>query len=729
MATRKPTPPDAGADTFAAAATSPPPTNPYAAASARNAAAPQRRRSRFVRIAAGLLALLVLAVLLLAAGAWVWSGRSTSLATTLAQAARWLPPDQTLETRDVSGSLRGGGRIGWLRWSNPTLAVEVDNARIGWSLAPLLQRSVKLGEVHADRVRVAATPDLDAPKSEPLQQLVLPVRVDIPFTIDLIEWAGPPPVEAQALKGRYQYDHVQHTLKVDGVDLAQGHYSLDATLEALAPMALQATLQGQVRTATPGSDQPLELSAHATVKGTLATEAARLQVLAQLRPPGANAADALGEQTPAQAMPEAVGNKATAKKPVKPAASNTPPIPPANTMQADVRADVAPWAPQPLLQASADLRALNLAALWPQAPTTALEGNVQAGPQAGAQAGSWQVAAQLRNDLPGPWDQGRLPVSGLDAQADYDGAQWRIPQADVRVGKGRITAQGVYTVASSAIEGSAQVQALSPAALHTRLDSAPVNGQLRAQMEGGAVRFNADLRASGRTAPVRPQASKTATSTPLYIQSVRASGRWAAPLLTLQQLDVDALQAQLRGQKIEVTLGDALAVRGTVALTVPGATARTNGQLGQANGAGELQINVVSAERVQTWLQSLPGLATAFQGTTVQGQASVDARWRGGLRSLQQQLNSANGAANAAAPAPVRGDVPFTLQATLMAPNMDIALPPPQDSVAATRIQFSRLNAELSGALTQATLVLDGQAKLGERRATRAMPRAMPAAP
>ena len=157
MATRKPTPPDAGADTFAAAASGPPTSNPYAAASARNAAAPQRRRSRYWRIAAGVLALLVLAVGLVAAGAWVWSGRSTSLATSLAQAARWLPADQKLETRDVSGSLRGGGTIGWLRWSSPTMAVEVDNARIGWSLAPLLQRSVKLGEVHAARVRVAGS--------------------------------------------------------------------------------------------------------------------------------------------------------------------------------------------------------------------------------------------------------------------------------------------------------------------------------------------------------------------------------------------------------------------------------------------------------------------------------------------------------------------------------------------------------------------------------------------
>lgn len=711
MATRKPTPPDAGADTFAAAANGPPQTNPYAAASARNAAAPQRRRSRFLRITAGLLALLVLAVVLLAAGAWVWSGRSTSLATTLAQAARWLPPEQTLETRDVSGSLRGGGRIGWLRWSNPTMAVEVDNARIGWSLAPLLQRSVKLGEVHADKVRVSATPDPDAPPSEPLQQLALPVSIDLPFEVDLIEWAGPPPVEARALKGRYQYDRMQHTLKVGGVDLAQGHYSLDATLQALAPMALQATLQGQVRTDTPGSDQPLVLSAHAEVKGTLATEAARLQVVAQLRPPEADATDPLGKPNPDQAMPKAVVTKVATQTPVKPAANSTPP--PANTMQANLRADVAPWAPQPLLQASAELRALNLAALWPQAPTTALQGSVQAGPQ----DTGWQVAAQLRNDLPDPWDQGRLPVSGLDAQADYDGAQWRIPQAEVRVGNGRITVQGVYTVASSAVEGSAQVQALNPAALHTQLDAAPVNGQLRAQMEDGAVRFNADLRASGRAAPVRTQTSKAATNAPLHIQSVRASGRWAAPLLTLQQLDVDALQAQLRGQKIEVTLGDALAVRGTVALTVPGATARTNGQLEQANGAGELRLNVVSAERVQAWLQSLPGMGTALQGTTVQGQASLDARWRGGLRSLQQQLHSASGTPGDA-PTPVRGDTPFTLQATLMAPHMDIALPPPQDSVATTRIQLSRLNAELSGSLTQATLALDGQAKLGERRAT-----------
>ena len=676
MNTRTPIPPDAGADTFAAAAGGPPTVNPYAAAAQHTA--PPQQRSRAWRAIKGLLALLILAILLMATGAWMWSGRSTSLATTLAQAARWLPPEQQLETRDVSGSLRGGGQIGWLRWSSKAMAVEVVNARIGWSLAPLLERSIKLGEVHADTVRISATPDPEAPKSEPLQALELPFSIDVPFSVDRIEWAGPAPVEALALSGRYQYDRVQHTLKIDGVDLAQGHYTLEATLQGQAPMTLQATLDGQVRTATPGNEQQLlELSAHASIQGTLATQAARLKVLAQLRPPTAQTAEIT------------------------------------NTMQADLSADIAPWLPQPLLQASAEVRALNLAALWPQAPVTALEGSVQAGPKDSKDSkdSGWQIAVQLRNDLPGAWDKARLPVSALDAQVDFDGAQWRIPQAKVRVGSGSITAQGTYTIeGSGAIEGSAQVKALNLAALHTQLNPQPISGQLQAQMtdgDSGTVRFNADLRASGAS-----KANK-ATKATLHIQSVRVSGQWQAPLLTLQQLDIDALQAQLHGDKIAITLGDALAVRGNIALTVPGATARTTGQLEPANGAGELQLKVDSAERVQAWLQSLPGLASALNGTAIQGQAQLDAHWRGGLRSLQQQLQSAQGQTSKTTP----GDTPFTLQAALTTPHLNIT-PAPSDGKAATPIQLSRTKAELAGALTQATLALDVHAQLGTQRIT-----------
>ena len=104
--------------------------------------------------------LVALGALLLAASAllWWWAGSGTSLATTLARVAQYLPANQQLENREVSGSLRSGGRIGWLRWSSPTLVVEVTDIRLGWQLAPLLQRRLELGEVHAARVLITPQP-------------------------------------------------------------------------------------------------------------------------------------------------------------------------------------------------------------------------------------------------------------------------------------------------------------------------------------------------------------------------------------------------------------------------------------------------------------------------------------------------------------------------------------------------------------------------------------------
>ena len=115
-----------------------------------------------------LLLSLVALVLVAAAGVWWWAGSSTSLAAALARAAQYLPAGQALESREVSGALRSGGRIGWLRWSSPTLAVEVTDIRLGWQLAPLLQRRLELGEVHAARVLITPqTPDLAPPATPP----------------------------------------------------------------------------------------------------------------------------------------------------------------------------------------------------------------------------------------------------------------------------------------------------------------------------------------------------------------------------------------------------------------------------------------------------------------------------------------------------------------------------------------------------------------------------------
>jgi translocation and assembly module TamB len=111
-----------------------------------------------------------------------WIGRDDSLNQTLQRVAGWLPADQTLVAKEVTGSVKNGGRIGWLQWQSPTMKVEVREAQIGWQFRPLLlSRTLKLGEVHIAELRIASTPDPDKPASEPLQSLTLPVKIELPF--------------------------------------------------------------------------------------------------------------------------------------------------------------------------------------------------------------------------------------------------------------------------------------------------------------------------------------------------------------------------------------------------------------------------------------------------------------------------------------------------------------------------------------------------------------------
>ena len=93
------------------------------------AVATPRRPRRFLRALAWTVGVVLLLVVALGAGAWWWLGSNQSLAFALTQAARYLPAGQTLQSRDVTGSLRTGGTIGFLQWQSPTLSVEVRDAK------------------------------------------------------------------------------------------------------------------------------------------------------------------------------------------------------------------------------------------------------------------------------------------------------------------------------------------------------------------------------------------------------------------------------------------------------------------------------------------------------------------------------------------------------------------------------------------------------------------------
>ena len=210
-------------------------------------------------------------------------------------------------------------------------------------------------------------------------------------------------------------------------------------------------------------------------------------------------------------------------------------------MRATAQATVQPWAPQPLEQARATLQAVNLAALWPQAPTTDLHGTLTAGPDAGtdtsssttqapAKQGAWNLTADLTNRAPGPWDAQRLPLAGLQAQARYAAGGWTVNQATATVGSapraGSLDLQGSFAPATGAVQGSIRLRNLSPAALHSALAASPLSGSVQAQMPSQAspltstvVRLTADIRSAA------PTGTAPASATDLRIDAFTAQGQ------------------------------------------------------------------------------------------------------------------------------------------------------------------------------------------------------------
>jgi len=113
-------------------------------------APPRRSRlRRTLRALAWSFGGLIVLVLAIAAGAWWWLGSDQSLAAALARAARYLPAGHTLEARDVTGSVRAGGHIGWLRWQGPTLTVPRSEFE---SPAPLASSPVTLEDAERDHI-------------------------------------------------------------------------------------------------------------------------------------------------------------------------------------------------------------------------------------------------------------------------------------------------------------------------------------------------------------------------------------------------------------------------------------------------------------------------------------------------------------------------------------------------------------------------------------------------
>lgn len=546
-----------------------------------------------LRITAAVLLASLLLIGALAGGLWLWGGASSSLASTLNQLTSYLPAGQTLQTRDVEGSVRAGGRIGWLRWQSGQLSIEATGVRVAWTLRPLLDGKLRLSQLAIAHLRIE---DQRAPSSPTAPtDLRLPLKVDLPFQIDTVDWAGSTPLQIKQLSGHYVFDSNKHRLNAGQGQISSGTYRFDGDLQAQAPMALALHLQGHVQTTLPSSPQAITVQAQAELKGTLAGEDAALALQARLQP-------------------ELASNNPKSAKTA------------AQAMQASVTARLLPWQPQPIASANAQWQALNLAALWPQAPQTQLSGEASVTP-AGAR---WQAAVQLRNTRSGPWNQQRLPLEQLTARVVHQQGQWQVESLQASGAEGHIKAQG--QLAGAQWQGSATLSGINPAALDTRLAATALDGKLTAQQTPSGITFDAQL----TPAPRQPAAGNTTTLAGLRLQRLHAQGRWHAPLLTFDTLQLHTDDAQLQGQLGVDTRS--LATQGQLALTLPGASATLNGHLASTRGQGDLNLRVSDASLSTRWLQRWPGVAATLPSSSLQGSAEVNAHWQGGWQQQGQAL-------------------------------------------------------------------------------------------
>jgi len=544
------------------------------------------------------LAGLLLALLSAAGALWFWSGADMSLDMTLHQIAHLLPAGQTLQIRDVKGSLRAGGSIGWLRWQQGQLSVEASGVTTAWSAANLLDAELRLARLDIQRLRIEDRRPASAPTAP--SDLRLPLKIDARFSIESLEWVGPPALRATGIAGHYLFDGQQHVLDAGKLHMASGSYDLSGRLQALPPMNLSAQLRGAVQTSLPKSGQPLTARAQAEVRGRLAGSDAALELLAQLAPERKGAGPA---------------------------------------MQASATAQIRPWQEQPVSSALVHWQALDLAALWPQAPQTRLDGEVSVAP-AGP---DWRARIELSNAQPGPWNQQRLPLDSLQSELLFSKGQWTLKSLQASAAGGRIEAQGSLARSDSKVgknldwQASATLHTVNPALIDSRLAATLLDGQLNAQQTRSGIAFDAHLQA------VAPQGTAHAVSSTgfsaldgLSLKSATAQGVWLAPTLRFDTLLVQTDEAQLQGQ-LSLHSGS-LAAQGRIALTLPGARATLEGQIAAASGQGEVNLQVLDAALLSGWLQRWPTSPAALRGEAIQGGAEVTGRWHGGWQRQGREL-------------------------------------------------------------------------------------------
>lgn len=585
----------------APAADAPPPAQP---------ARPPRRWLRATAWAAGSIVVLAVGS---TAGAWWWAGTDGSLATAL----NWIGRTQPLSAERVTGSLRAGGHVDQLAWQQDGLRVDVRDVTLAWQPWSLLHGTLEVNRLAAASVQVDDQRAPSTTPSVPPTALGLPLPVVLDgFSIGQLQWTGGAAFSASSITGNYAFKGSDHRLELLSAQVARGRYSGRATLSSRSPLQLDANLKGALDTPIPGNKAPVPLAFSATARGPL-TE---LLVKAELQ---------------MSAQPSATSPQKNPRQP-----------------QATATARVMPWAAQPLPQADANFRDLDVAAFWPEGPQTLLTGSANVRPAQAASTPStstsaWLLQLQLANALPGPWDQHKLPLDRLETQGEWRSGTAMVRTLKAQLGGGELLASGEWADAPAASGAAnatpawklqASLQHINPALLHSQLAPLPLDGKADVHSQGAAIAFDASAQTArnGASAKNNPLGQ-------LRLRDASAAGSWnaeqAGGTLVLSALRVRTDDAELAGQ-LEAQ-PSAQGGKGKLTLTAPGLDAQLQGELRQTSGKGDLSLRGRDMAQALRWLQKLPGLPASLKSASASGSAELQASWQGGWQdpALQARLD------------------------------------------------------------------------------------------
>src|SRR5690606_20500631 len=217
------------------------------------------------------------------------------------------------------------------------------------------------------------------------------------------------------VRAHYAYDDVQHRLRLESLAYGESHLQAAASLHA-RELALSAQVAASLRDRA--ARMRLAMLVLADANGTLAgDDSARIELAVDAR------------EQPRDATVPAPSDLLEALADLRTTLEDDPDAP-SPLAQLFARAAVHPWRAQSLDTLQVRATRLNAAAFHASAPLTLLAGEAQVLPVPQA-AESWDLTVALRNGVAGTWDDGRLPVQAVDAQAQLTPEQLRIDTAQL----------------------------------------------------------------------------------------------------------------------------------------------------------------------------------------------------------------------------------------------------------------------------------------------------------